>query len=224
MWTLAHQGGWIFWVIIGSGAISAFVFLERAFHIHRAKIKTDDFLKGVCNILRRGNISEALSICAETPGPVAFMVRSAIMHRDEKREVIEQAMKNAGFTELFRMERSFVVLGTIAQVAPLFGLLGTVFGLIEVFFAIQQKAPLVHSGDIAAGVWSALIATAAGLIVAISSYIGYNLLVSKVSVIVFDMERSLGEMLAFFKGSDANAEGVSDNTKENYKVLMNKTI
>lgn len=201
MFTLMQQGGGVLWVILASGVVVLVVFLERAFHVHRAKIKTDDFLKGVCNILRRNNIDEAISICEETPGPVAFMVRAAILHRDQDREMIERAMNDAALTEIARMERRFVVLATVAQIAPLLGLLGTIIGMIQTYLVIQEKSPLVHAGDLAGGIWGALITTAAGLGVAIISYIGYNLLVSKVNAIEIDMERSIGEMLGFFAGS-----------------------
>ncbi len=203
MFTLLQQGGWVLWLIIATGLLASIVFFERAFHVHRARIKTDDFLKGVCNILRRRNINEALSICEETPGPVACMVRAAIMHHDGGREMMESAMNDAAVTEIARLERSFVVLATIAQIAPLLGLFGTVLGMIRTYLIIQQKAPLVHAGDLAGGIWQALITTAAGLIVAILCYVGYNLLVGKVNTIALDMERSFGEMLGFFSGSGA---------------------
>ncbi len=201
MFTLMQQGGSMLWLILASGIFALAIFLERAFHIHRAKIKTDDFLKGICTILRRKNIVEAMSICEETPGPVAFIVRAAILHYNQGRDLIERAMNDAAITEIARMERWFSILATIAQIAPLLGLLGTVLGIIRTYLIIQQKAPLVHSGDLAAGIWQALITTVAGLIVAIFSYIGYNLLVTKVDAIVMDMERSMGEMLGFLTGS-----------------------
>ena len=196
-----QQGGWVLWLILAAGIISVVVFLERAFHVHRAKIKTDDFLKGVCNILRRENIAEAISICEETPGPVATMVRSAILHYKQGREMIERAMNDTAITEIARIERRFNILATIAQIAPLLGLLGTVLGISQTYLVIQQKSPLVYSGDIAGGIWLALINTVAGLVVAIFSYIAYNMLVTKVDAIVLDMERSLSEMLGFFTGS-----------------------
>ncbi|MFC1461263.1 MotA/TolQ/ExbB proton channel family protein [Verrucomicrobiota bacterium] len=201
MFTLMQQGGGMLWLILASGIVVVVVFVERAFHVHRAKIKTDDFLKGVCNILRRNNIDEAMSICEETPGPVAFMVRAAILHRDQNRDMIERAMNDAALTEIARMERRFAVIATVAQVAPLLGLLGTILGMIQTYLVIQQKAPLVHAGDLAGGIWVALITTAAGLGVAILSYIGYNMLVSKVNAIEIDMERSVGEMVGFLTGS-----------------------
>jgi biopolymer transport protein ExbB len=197
MFTLMEQGGIILWLILATGIIAIVVFIERSFHVHRAKIKTDDFIKGIFNIVRRNNIPEALSICDETPGPVACIVRSAILNRNQGRQVVEQAMNTAGLTEIERMERRFGILATIAQVGPLLGLLGTVLGMINIYIVIQQKAPLVHAGQLAAGIWQALLATVAGLVIAIFSYIAYNLLVSKVDAIVLDMERVVGETLSF---------------------------
>jgi len=205
MFTLIQQGGLIMWVILSGGAIALAVFLERFFHVHRAKIKTDDFLKGICNILRRGNVNEAISICDDTPGPAAYIVRTAILHHDRDRELISQAIDDAALTEIARMEKRFGVLATIAQLAPLMGVLGTVLGMIQAVLVIQQKAPLIQIGDLAAGLWQALLTTAAGLIVAMFSYVGYNLLVSKVDVIALDMERAAGEILAFFTGHDTSA-------------------
>lgn len=200
MFTFIQQGGLVMWVILAGGTVALAVFLERFFHVHRAKIKTADFLKGICNILRRGNVNEAVSICDDTPGPAAHIVRAAILHYDQNREVISQAIDDAALTEIARMERRFGILATIAQIAPLMGVLGTVLGMIQTVLTIQQKAPLVQIGDLAAGLWQALLTTAAGLVVAMFSYIGYNLLVSKVDVIALDMEWAAGEILAFFAG------------------------
>jgi biopolymer transport protein ExbB len=85
------------------------------------------------------------------------------------------------------------------------GVLGTVLGMIQTVMAIQQKAPLVQIGDLAAGLWQALLTTAAGLVVAMFSYIAYNLLVSKVDVIALDMEWAAGEILAFFASSGSSS-------------------
>ena len=74
---LLRQGGIIVWVIIGCEVFAFGVFIERALHLHRARIKSEDFLKGIVNILKRNNISEALAICEETPGPVAYIVKTA---------------------------------------------------------------------------------------------------------------------------------------------------
>jgi biopolymer transport protein ExbB len=121
---LMRQGGPILWIILLSGLAAFLVYIERSLHLHRARIKFDDFLKGICNILRRQNIDEALAICDETPGPVSYIVRAAILHRAEGREGMRAAIHDAGTAEISRMERRLVVVATVAQLAPLMGLLG----------------------------------------------------------------------------------------------------
>lgn len=202
MLTTFIQTGPVLWLILISGGAALIIFLERWFHIHRAKIKTDDFLNGIFNILGRHNVAEALTICKETPGPVAYLVRTAIMHANQPPALIARAIDAAALSEIARLERHFALLATIAHIAPILGLLGTVLGLMRVFLGLQQKAPLVPAGDLAGAVWSALITTAAGLVVAVFAYLAYNLLVSKAAALALDMERTANETTGFLLGSD----------------------
>ena len=201
MWTMLQSGGVMLWVILGCGLVALVVTLERAFHLHRARIRTEDFLKGVYTILRQHSAEEALAICEETPGPVASLVRAAILHREAGREALGRAIDEAALTELARMERRLTVLATMAQVAPVMGLLGTVLGLIEALLAVQRGAPLVQAGDLAGGLWQALLTTAAGLVVGIFGALAYNVLLAKVDAIALDMERSAGDVQGFLAGS-----------------------
>jgi biopolymer transport protein ExbB len=200
------QGGPLLWFIMIGGLAALVIFLERWFHIHRAKIKTEDFINGIQNILSRGNIAEALTICKETPGPVAQIIRAAVMHSSQQPAMINQAIDGAAFNEISRLERHFATLATIAQIAPVIGLLGTVVGMIQSFMAMQQKAPLVPAADLAGGVWTAMITTAAGLIVAVFAYFTYNLLVAKTSSIVLDMEKAANEITGFLIDQNASKE------------------
>ena len=199
-------GGPFLWVILVAGLAAVAVFLERWFHIHRAKIKTDDFMSGIVNILGRRGAAEAMTICGETPGPVARLVRTAVAHSGRQKAEIQRAVDDAALTEIGRLEKRFGLLATIAHIAPLLGLLGTVAGMIRVFIAIQQKAPLVPAADLAGGVWSALITTAAGLVVGIFAYAGYNILVSKTDGIILDMERSADEIILHLSGAGRREE------------------
>ncbi|MFW5871070.1 MAG: MotA/TolQ/ExbB proton channel family protein [Verrucomicrobiota bacterium] len=205
---MVKQGGPVLWVIMSAGLLAFVVFLERALHLHRARIKSEDFLKGIINILRRGNVAEALTICEETPGPVAYIVKTAILHRQDDKDGIRTAVDDASTAEISRMERRLVVVATVAQVAPLLGLLGTVLGIVESVLFMQSQAPLVHSADMLGGVFRALISTAAGLTVAIPCYAAFNLLIVKIDRIVLDMERCASEIVAFITGAFGNrAEG-----------------
>jgi biopolymer transport protein ExbB len=194
---LLRQGGGILWVILGCGLFAFGVFVERALHLHRARIKSEDFLKGIINILGRNNISEALTICEETPGPVAYIVKTAILHRNASKDDLREAVEEASLAEVSRMERRLVVIVTVAQIAPLLGLLGTVLGMLEFVIVLQSQGALIQSADIMSGLMKALIATAAGLTVAIPCYAAFNLLVVKIDRIVLDMEKAASEMVAF---------------------------
>lgn len=197
MWTLLQKGGPMTWFILATSVAAGVIFFAKLIDLHRAQIKWRDFLQGIYNILNRQNIVEAVSICDDTPGPVASIVRVAVLHHDEDRESIHRAIEQTGLAEIPRLERHLTFLATFAQITPLLGLLGTVLGMMQALLMIQQKAPLVQSGDLMAGLWQALISTAAGLAVAIPIYAGYNLLVSRVESIVLDMENASGEILAF---------------------------
>jgi len=196
---LANQGGPVLWIILASGVLAFVVFVERTLHLHRARIKSEDFLKGIFNILSRQNVAEAMTICEETPGPVAYIVKTAILHRNDEPEDLREAVDDAGLSEISRMERRLVVVATVAQLAPLLGLLGTVLGMVQALLTMQVQAPLIQSADLMAGLMRALLTTAAGLMVAIPCYASFNLLVLKIDRVVLDMERASSEIIAFLK-------------------------
>jgi biopolymer transport protein ExbB len=197
MFYFIQQGGAVAWIILAGGVVALVVFLERVLHLHRARIKSEDFLAGICNNLKRGNVNEALAICDETPGPVAGIVRVAILNRGADKETLRSSIENAGRTEIARMERRLAVLATVAQVAPIFGLLGTVLGMIKGIEVMKAQAPLVQAGDVMTGLLQALVATAMGLGVAAPCYVAFNFLVGQVEKIVMDMERSAADIQAF---------------------------
>jgi biopolymer transport protein ExbB len=183
------NGGIALWLILATSAVALAVFFERFLHYHRAQINSTEFLNGVRTVLKRDNVVEALAICDATPGPVARLVKVAILNRERGREGIREALEDAGFLEVPRLEEKLNVLATIAQIAPLLGLLGTVLGLMRIFQNIQDAGLQAHIGLLSAGVWQSLICTAAGLAVSIPCYAGYNFLVGRVNSIVLDMER-----------------------------------
>ncbi len=183
------------WVIVATSAVAVAVFFERLLQYHREQINSTAFLNGVRNVLRRENVVEALAICEATPGPVARLVKVAIANRERGREAVREALEDAGAWEVPRLEQKLNLLATIAQIAPLLGLLGTVLGFMDVFRAIQSAGLSANISQLSVGIWQALISTAAGLGVAIPSYAGYNYLVGRVNAIVLDMEQVSSEIL-----------------------------
>jgi biopolymer transport protein ExbB len=192
---LLANGGLVLWLILLVSAVGVAVFVERFLHFHRAQINSLEFLNGVRTVLKRNNVVEALSICEATPGPVARLVKTAILNRDHGRERVREALEEAGLAEVPRLEEKLNLLATIAQLAPLLGLLGTMLGFIQTFSSMREAGLYAHVGLLADGIWKALVCAAAGLAVAIPAHAGYNYLVSRVNSIVLDMERAATEIV-----------------------------
>jgi len=192
-----NSGGPVMWLILVCGFIVLVIFMERFFHLHRAQIKIDDFLNGITTNITRGNDLEAVSICDQTPGPVAHLVRTALLHRNEPKDELVKAVEQAGLSEIPRLERHMNLLITLAQVLPMLGLFGTVLGLLQILAALQAGSPLAEIGTLSGGLWSALLTTAAGLATGIPAYAGYHFLVSRIESIALDMEQTAGEIIYF---------------------------
>ena len=196
--TLLVNGGPVIWLILLAAATALVVFVERALYCHRSQINSAEFLNGVRTVLKRDNVVEAVSICDATTGPVARLVKAAILNRDKGRDRVREAVEEAGLVEVPRLEEKLNLLATIAQIAPLLGLLGTILGFIEMFRQLQSDGLYAHiSGEhsLAEGIWMALICAAAGIAVAIPVHAGYNYLVSRINKIVLDMERAAAEIV-----------------------------
>src|SRR6058998_715756 len=136
---LTH-GGPMIWVILFTSAVAIAVFVERVLHFHRAQINSMEFLNGVRNVLKRDNVVEALSICDATPGPVARLVKTAILNRERGRDGVRESL-----------EEKLNLLATIAQIAPLMGLLGTVLGFIRIFRELQASGTFANMEALSGG-------------------------------------------------------------------------
>src|SRR5271154_1419974 len=178
--TLLANGGPVIWLILIAAAIAIAVFIERALHCHRAQINSVEFLNGVRNVLKRDNVVEAISICDATPGPVARLVKTAILNRDKGRERVREAVEEAGLAEVPLLEEKLNLLATIAQIAPLLGLLGTIIGFMDDFGQLTSAGLYANLGEFSHGIWKPFICACAGIAVAIPAHAGYNYLVSRI--------------------------------------------
>src|SRR6476619_7293473 len=154
--SMLANGGMMLWVILLVSAVAVAVFTERFLHYHRAQINSTEFLNGVRIVLKRDNVVEALSICDATPGPVARLVKTAILNRDQGRERVRESLEEAGLAEVPRLEEKLNLLATLGQLAPLLGLLGTVLGFIKVFQSINSKGVFANVQELSSGIWQAL--------------------------------------------------------------------
>ncbi|MCM8541369.1 MAG: MotA/TolQ/ExbB proton channel family protein [Lentisphaeraceae bacterium] len=199
-WDVMQKSSGVMWPILICALISVFIVIERLFHYHRCQINTKDFIQGIFNNLKRSNVVETISICDDTPGPIAHMTRASILRAGQDTRDIEQAIEEVSLSEIPRLEKNLNILATVAHITPLLGLLGTVVGLIKAFAAMNKSIIILN--DIAPYISEALITTAAGLSVAIPTYAFYNLLVTKVENIVNEMEMAATEIIYFLSHND----------------------
>jgi biopolymer transport protein ExbB len=202
-----NSGGPLMWGILAGGLIVLIIFFERFFYLHKAQIEVGDFLEGIINNIERGNDLEAVTICDQTPGPVAHLVRTALLHRDDDRNTLLQAVREAGICQIPLMERRTNMLITLAQVLPMLGLLGTVLGLIGMLIALQTGSPLVEIGTLTGGLWVALLTTAAGLTTGIPAYAGYHFLVGRIETLAVDMEQAASQIVYYLTQSGKQDTG-----------------
>ncbi len=206
--TAAGPGGIVIVFIIICSVLALFIIVERLLHLHRAQINVPEFLRGLTNVLKRNNVVEAIAICDETPGPVAHVLRAAILRCDQDESSLRHAVEEASLSEVPRLEKNLKVLATIAHITPLLGLLGTVLGMIGLFQTMEQAGPLVDTSLLAQHIWQALLTTATGLTVAIPAHAFYNLLVSKISGLCLDMDKAASEIIYFLTHTDLKLDNV----------------
>ncbi len=195
LFNIMQRGGPLMWLILfcSMGAIA--VFVERLLYFHRCHLRVTEFLVGIVNLVRKRDYLEALERCEEGYGPVVQVVQKAILSRHLPPSELREVIREVAQLQVPRLEANLPILATIGYISPLLGLLGTVMGMIEAFMQISQKSGAAGMADLAGGIWTALITTAAGLVVAIPSYVAYNYLVTRSHHMISDMERAGIEMV-----------------------------
>lgn len=198
MLEVIQKGGPLMYLIILCSVVSLAVVIERIYHLYRAKIDTEKFMDEITDTLKRNRVMETITMCERTPGPIAYILKAGILKHNRSRGEIKEAIEDAALHEVPRLEKNLGILATIAHITPLLGLLGTVIGMVEAFRVIQEKSSSITSispGDLAGGIWQALLTTVGGLIVAIPTFVAYNYLVSRVDGFVLDMEKSASNLV-----------------------------
>lgn len=206
---LMNEGGPVMWVIVICAVLALFIFLCKVFQFHRDEISVRELMRGLFNVLKRNGVVEALTLCDNTPGPVARLLSAGILARQRGDRNIRTAIDDAAMDELPKLERHIVLLGTLSYVFLLLGLLGTVLGMLDAFEAIQASE-YFSAGDIGAPLAKALLTTAAGLTASIPCHIGYNYLTVRVNALTLDMEKAALELTGFFERQD-DGEATEEN-------------
>jgi biopolymer transport protein ExbB len=194
--SLFAKGGPMMWVLLALGLLCLILFIERTLYLHRGHIRSTDFIAGIKNALAKRRLVEALTLCEETPGPVAAVVKAALLHADDDAASMRLHVQEAAVVELPSLERRLGSIAAIAQVAPLVGLLGTILGFIGLFLAFE-KGDYVTSSQLSRGMWQALLSTAGSLMLAVPAHLAYHFLSGRVRAIVRDIEWSGNEIMKY---------------------------
>lgn len=184
-----NQGGPWMWPVLVVLILGLAIFLERIITLNLADINTRKFIINVQEALQNGGVEAAEQLCAKTRGPVASVFQAGLMRSHEGIEAAEKAISAYGSIEMSFLERGLVWLSLFIAVAPTFGFLGTVVGMIQAFDDIEAASDISPS-IVASGIKVALLTTAAGLIAGIILQIGYNYCISKIDRIIAEMEES----------------------------------
>ena len=184
-------------VVLIMAVVSLVLFIERTLFLHRGQIRSKPFLDGIRNTLEKRRIVEALTLCEETPGPVAAVVKAALLHANADAEKLRFAVQEAAVVEVPALERRLGSIAAIGQIAPIVGLLGTMLGLITTFHSFMQGGQYATAHALAAGLWQALLVTAGSLMVAVPTHLAYHFLNGRVRSIVRDVEWAGNEIMRY---------------------------
>jgi biopolymer transport protein ExbB len=195
------KGGIVMYFILLLSLIAVVIIIERLLYFRHIRVDEESLIRRLKATLEKGHHDEAMAICEQHPSPITNLMRIGIEYRNQPKQAIRDAILDAASLETPKLERSLSALGTIATLAPLLGLLGTVTGNIRAFGVLGQFGAVGDPGLLARGIAEALITTAAGIIVAIPAIIFYNYLVTKVNHIILRLENRVNELVLLLEGS-----------------------
>jgi biopolymer transport protein ExbB len=192
---LAIKGGWVMIPIILLSFVAAYIFIERFYVIRKATKEDQNFMNRIKDYIHEGRIDAALALCKATETPSARMVEKGISRLGRPLQDISTAIENVGKLEISKLEKGFPTLATITGAEPMLGFLGTVIGMVQSFYNMEQAGNNIDVSMMSGGIYTALITTVAGLIVGILGYFAYNTLVVRTEKVVFNLEATLTEFM-----------------------------
>jgi biopolymer transport protein ExbB len=195
VWDLTLKGGWIMIPILLLSVLAVYIFVERYFAIRKASIEDQSFMNRVREFIHDGKIEAAVRLSQSTNTPVSRMIEVGISRIGRPMSDVNAAIENVGRLEIYKLERGLATLAAAAGAAPMLGFLGTVMGMIRAFFDMSLAGSTIDIGILSNGIYTAMVTTAAGLLVGIPAFFFYNILVSKIETVVFVLETRSSEFM-----------------------------
>jgi len=192
---MAIKGGWIMIPILALSVIGVFIFTDRYFAVRKAGKVDSKLIERVKGYILQGKIDAALALCRSNSTPTARMIEKGITRIGRPINDVNAAIENVGNLEISKLEKGLPVLASVAGGAPMLGFLGTVMGMIRAFYDMANAGNNIDVTLLSSGIYQAMVTTVAGLIVGIIAYFAYNILVSNVEKVVFNMEAATSEFM-----------------------------
>jgi biopolymer transport protein ExbB len=194
LWDIFHRGGPLMIPLALLLVIAIFFFIERLMAINKASKVDDNFMSIIRDHIITGNVSAARSLAKNTNSAVARIIDKGIQRIGKPIDAIERSMENVGKLELYKMERNVSILSVIGYIAPLFGFLGTIIGMFQLFYSIASTGEY-SIANIAGGIYVKMISSASGLIIGIIAYVCYRYLNSQIDKTTNKMEAASAEFI-----------------------------
>ena len=184
---LILKGGWVMYPIFILSVMAFYIFFERYFTLRKANKDESSLMLQVRELIKQGNLSSAVALCKQSNTPIGRMLQKGLLRIGKPIKEIEGAIENVGKLEVAKLEKNISVLGIIAGIAPMLGFVGTISGVIKIFYNISLTDN-ISMGSIAGGLYEKMITSAAGLIVGILAYIAHHILNLMVDKIILKLE------------------------------------
>lgn len=187
LWGLLAKGGFIMYPLYLLLVAAIFVFFERLIAIRKASNIEGNFMSMIRDNIMTGNLSAARTLARNTNNPVARIIDKGLQRIGKPIDAIEKSMENVGKLEMYKMERNLNILSLIAGIAPMFGFLGTIVGMVQLFYGIASTGEYTLN-TIAGGIYTKMVTSATGLIIGLIAYVGHNYLTTQIDKTANKME------------------------------------
>jgi len=191
---LLQLGGWIMWPLGLLFVITIYVFFERLISVRKASKIDNNFMNIIRDHIVNGNVTAARSFAKNTNNPVARIIDKGIQRIGKPIDNIEKSMENVGKLELYNLEKNLSILSLIAGIAPMFGFLGTIVGMFQLFYELASGSDF-NIQTMANGIYTKMITSATGLIIGLLAYVAHNYLSTQVDKTAYKMEAASAEFI-----------------------------
>lgn len=184
---LVLKAWYIYIPLLVMSVVTIYIFVERWLTVSKANKEESNFMMNIKQYINQGKLDAAKNLCVTTNTPVARMIGKGIARIGKPLEDIKGAVENSGKLEISNLEKNTSILAIFASIAPMFGFLGTVIGVITIFHDISNVGK-IEIGVVSQGLYIKMISSAAGLVVGMMAYVAYNTLVTRIGRVVNTME------------------------------------